>query len=180
VAVRPVAVPRGVDIAAAWSWRALVIAIAGYAIFRWSGYFSPVVIPVAIAALITALAVPAVDFLDRSGVPRGLAAALTVLLGLAAVSALFTLVGTQVRAQVDELRESVRTGLGQVQDWLREGPLDLSQTQVDRTLEQLQEAVSPGGTDSGVVNQVASVGSTVSQVFTGLLSHPVHGDLHAL
>jgi predicted PurR-regulated permease PerM len=167
VAVRPVAVPRGVDIAAAWSWRALVIAIAAYAIFRLVGYFSPVVIPVAIAALITALAVPAVDFLDRSGVPRGLAAALTVLLGLAAVSALFTLVGTQVRAQVDELRESVRTGLGQVQDWLREGPLDLSQTQVDRTLEQLQEAVSPGGTDSGVVNQVASVGSTVSQVFTG-------------
>jgi predicted PurR-regulated permease PerM len=167
VAVRPVAVPRGVDIAAAWSWRALVIAIAGYGLFRLVGYFSPVVIPVAIAALITALAVPAVDFLDRAGVPRGLASALTVLLGLTAVSALFTLVGTQVRAQVDELRASVRDGLGQVQEWLREGPLELSQTQVDRTIEQLQEAVSPGGTDSGVVNQVASVGSTVSQVFTG-------------
>lgn len=168
VPVRPVVVPRGVDIAAAWSWRALVIAVAAYGIFLLVGYFSPVVIPVAIAVLVTALAVPAVDLLDEAGVPRGLAAAITVVLGLAGLSALLTLVGTQVSAQLDELRVSVANGLDEVQVWLQEGPFQLSQRQLDAAIEQLQAAIGGGGEDGAVVDQVASVGSTVGHVFTGL------------
>jgi predicted PurR-regulated permease PerM len=167
VAVRPVTVPRGVDIAAAWSWRAVVIAIAGYGLYLLVGYFSAVVIPVAIAVLITALAVPAVDLMERIGLPRALAAALTVVLGLGLVSALLTLVGTQVSAQFDQLRESVRLGLDDVQDWLRDGPLQLSQGQVEQGIAQLQEAIAPGDENGGVVEQVATVGSTVGHVFTG-------------
>ena len=167
VAVRPVTVPRGVDIAAAWSWRAIVIAIAGYGLFLLVGYSSSVVIPVAIAVLITALAIPAVDLMERIGLPRALAAALTVLLGLGLVSALLTLVGTQVSAQFDQLRESVRLGLDDVQDWLRDGPLQLTQGQVEQGIAQLQEAIAPGDENGGVVEQVATVGSTVGHVFTG-------------
>jgi predicted PurR-regulated permease PerM len=167
VAVRPVTVPRGVDIAAAWSWRAVVIAIAGYGLYLLVGYFSAVVIPVAIAVLITALAVPAVDLMERIGVPRALAAALTVVIGLGLVSALLALVGTQVSAQFDQLRESVRLGLDDVQDWLRDGPLQLSQGQVEQGIAQLQEAIAPGDENGGVVEQVATVGSTVGHVFTG-------------
>jgi predicted PurR-regulated permease PerM len=166
VAVRPVAVPRGVDVAAAWSWRALVIAVAAYGLYLLVGHFSAVVIPVALSVLITALAVPAVDLLDRVGVPRGLAAALTVVVGLAAVSALLTLVGTQVSSQFGELRVSVGAGLGQVQTWLRDGPFHLSQGQVDSGIAQLQDAVAPAGDSGEVVDQVASVGSTVGHVFT--------------
>jgi predicted PurR-regulated permease PerM len=167
VAVRPVTVPRGVDIAAAWSWRAIVIAIAGYGLFLLVGYFSSVVIPVAIAVLITALAIPAVDLMERIGLPRALAAALTVLLGLGLVTALLTLVGTQVSAQFDQLRESVRLGLDDVQDWLRDGPLQLTQGQVEQGIVQLQDAIAPGDEAGGVVDQVATVGSTVGHVFTG-------------
>lgn len=168
VAVRPVSVPRGVDIAAAWSWRVLVLAAAGYLLYRLLGYFSPVVVPVSIAVLITALAVPAVDLLDRLGLPRGLAAAITVLLGLAAISALLTLVGTQVSAQFDELRVSVLEGLDEVQQWMQDGPFQLSQGQVNRGIDQLEAAIAPGDSpDENVVDQVASVGNTVSHVFTG-------------
>jgi predicted PurR-regulated permease PerM len=168
VAVRPVAVPRGVDIAAAWSWRVLVLAAAGYLLYRLVGYFSPVVIPVAIAVLITALAVPAVDVLDRLGLPRGLASAITVLLGLAAISALLTLVGTQVSGQFDELRGSVIEGLDEVQQWMQDGPFQLSQGQVNDGIDQLRTAIAPGdGSSEDVVDQVASVGNTVSHVFAG-------------
>nr|CAA9312717.1 MAG: FIG01121868: Possible membrane protein, Rv0205 [uncultured Nocardioidaceae bacterium] len=167
VAVRPVTVPRGVDIAAAWSWRVIVIAIAGYGLYLLVGYFSAVVIPVAIAVLITALAIPVVDLMERIGVPRALAAAITVVIGLGLVSALLALVGTQVSAQFDQLRESVRLGLDDVQDWLRDGPLQLSQGQVEQGIVQLQTAIAPGDENGGVVEQVATVGSTVGHVFTG-------------
>jgi predicted PurR-regulated permease PerM len=83
------------------------------------------------------------------------------------VSALLTLVGTQVSAQFDQLRESVRLGLDDVQDWLRDGPLQLSQGQVEQGIAQLQEAIAPGDENGGVVEQVATVGSTVGHVFTG-------------
>lgn len=165
MAVRPVAVPRGVDIAAAWSWRLLVLAVAAYGLYHLIGYLSPVVVPLAIATLITALAVPGVDLLHRIGLPRAIAAAIVVLVGLAAVSGLLTVVGTQIGQQINDLRVSVNAGLGQAQDWLREGPLQLSQAQLDTAIEQLQDAIARP--DANVADQVASVGTTVGHVFAG-------------
>lgn len=165
VAVRPVTVPRGVDIAAAWSWRLIVVAIAAYGLYLLVGYLSPVVVPVAIAILITALAVPGVDLLQRVGLPRGLAAALVVLVGLAAVGGLLTLVGTQIGQQFNDLRLQVNEGLSQTQEWLRDGPLQLSQNQLDEGIVQLQEAIA--APDTNVADRVASVGTTVGHVFAG-------------
>ena len=165
VAVRPVTVPRGVDIAAAWSWRLLVLAAAAYGLYVLVGYLSPVVVPLAIATLITALAVPGVDLLDRIGLPRGLSAAIVVLVGLAAVSGLLTLVGTQIGQQIDDLRVSVNEGLGQAQDWLRDGPFQLTQAQLDAGIEQLQDVIAQR--DTNVADQVATVGTTVGHVFAG-------------
>ncbi len=165
VAVRPVAVPRGVDIAAAWSWRLLVLAVAAYVVYHLIGYLSPVLVPLAIAILITALAVPGVDLLHRFGLPRGIAAAIVVLAGLTAIGGLLTVVGTQIGQQIDDLRVSVSEGLGQAQDWLREGPLQLSQAQLDTGIEQLQEVIARP--DANVADQVASVGTTVGHVFAG-------------
>lgn len=165
VAVRPVAVPRGVDTAVAWSWRLLVLAVVGYGLWTLIRYLSPVVVPVAIAILITALAVPLVDLLHRVGFPRGLAAAVVVVLGMVAVGGLLTLVGTQIGQQIEDLRVSVNEGLGQAQDWLREGPLQLSQAQLDTGIVQLQEAIARP--DANVADQVASVGTTVGHVFAG-------------
>ena len=66
------AVPYGVDLTAAWSWRLLVIAAAG-ALLGWLiGFFTVVVIPVVVALLITALVTPVVQWLVDVGVPMGL------------------------------------------------------------------------------------------------------------
>jgi predicted PurR-regulated permease PerM len=106
--------------------------------------------------------------LERLGLPRGLASAITVLVGLAAISALLTLVGTQVTAQFDELRVSVLEGLEEVQQWMQDGPFQLSQGQVNEGIDQLRNAIAPGnGGTEDVVDQVASVGNTVSHVFAG-------------
>ncbi|MCW2768209.1 MAG: hypothetical protein JWO11_4168, partial [Nocardioides sp.] len=54
-------VPWGVDLAAAWAWRFLVIVIAGYLIARVIAFFSVVALPLVVALLIAALVSPVVD-----------------------------------------------------------------------------------------------------------------------
>ena len=51
--------------------------------------------PVALATILAALLLPAVDFLDRRGAPRGGAVALVLLSGIAVVGGLLTFVVTQ-------------------------------------------------------------------------------------
>ena len=70
---------------AAWSWRLLVIAAAAWVLFDTLTTLGVVIVPVALALMLTALLVPAVDFLDRRGAPRGGAVALVLICGLAAV-----------------------------------------------------------------------------------------------
>src|SRR6476619_4021443 len=81
---------------AAWSWRLLVIiAAAAWALLNALTTLGVVMVPVALALMLTALLVPAVDFLDRHGAPRGGAAALVVICGLAAVGGILAFVITQ-------------------------------------------------------------------------------------
>src|SRR5690625_709926 len=123
-------VPIGVERAAAWGWRVLVIALASYVIYRVLSYFSDITVPVAVAVLLTALGMPFVDWLARARVPRVLATLLVLLLGVAVIVGILTLVGQQIAAQIDDLRSSVAGGVGKVQDWLRDGPLGLSDEQL--------------------------------------------------
>ena len=74
-----VAVPYPLRVAAAVSWRALAVLgmVVGYAMAAlWV-----VVIPVAVALLLTALLGPVVDWLGRHRMPRGLATGVVLLGG---------------------------------------------------------------------------------------------------
>ncbi|MGH3497022.1 MAG: AI-2E family transporter [Nocardioidaceae bacterium] len=159
-------VPWGVELVAGWSWRFLVTAGAVYVIFLLLRFFSEITIPLAIAVLITALASPGVDLLVRLKVPRGLAAGLTVIVGLAFVVGMLTLVGTQVSGQVDQLRKSVVDGLSQVQDWLKTGPLHLSDAQLASMIDQIKHTVETG--NSNLASTAAEIGTTLTHVLAGL------------
>ena len=69
---------------AAWAWRLLVIVLAVVVLLWVVRRLQVIVVPVALATMVAALMVPAVDWLDRRGAPRGGAVAL-VLLGGAAI-----------------------------------------------------------------------------------------------
>ena len=51
---------------AAWSWRLIVVGVVGWALLRFIGIISIVVIPLAIALLLSALLSPAVGWLLRA------------------------------------------------------------------------------------------------------------------
>ncbi|MCD9153762.1 AI-2E family transporter [Aeromicrobium duanguangcaii] len=160
-------IPIGVEIAAAWAWRLVLLGAAGYLLIRVLGYFSEVTVPIAIAALLAALTVGAVDWLARHGVPR-LAAALTVVLGLLlTVIGLIGVVGQQLSTQFDDLRDSVIQGIDQVQNWARTGPLDLSDRQLDNWIDRLEKAIS--SSDSAIFSQATEVGVQIGHFVAGFL-----------
>lgn len=160
-------VPWGLDLAAAWSWRVLVIGAAGYAIFWILGYFSVIALPLVISLLITALVSPLVNVMHRAGIPRGLASIAVVLGGLAAVAVLLTFVGQQVAGGASDLADSTVEGLGEIKKWLKDGPLNASDSQIDGYIEQIQEAISERSKDGEVLSQVTELGATLGHVVAG-------------
>jgi predicted PurR-regulated permease PerM len=125
------AVPYALRLCAAWTWRFLVLAAGGYVLVLLIGQLSQVLIPLAIALLLSALLAPAVGFLrTRWRMPASLATALVLVGGLLVVLGTLTLVITQFVDGVPALAEKAATGVGEIQRWLRDGPLDLSSRQL--------------------------------------------------
>ena len=159
-------VPWGLDLAAAWAWRLLIIAAAGYGIFWVIGYFAVITLPVAVALLITALVSPAVNALTRAGLPRGLASILMVLGGLAAIGLLLTFAGQQVATGAEDLADSTVEGLGKIRTWLQDGPLHASDSQIEHYIQSAQDAIQDQTSD-GALKSVGEIGSAVGHVFAG-------------
>ncbi|GAA4804547.1 AI-2E family transporter [Nocardioides caeni] len=165
--LRRAEVPFGLDLAAGWAWRLLVIAGAAYLLLWLIGYFSVVTIPIAIALLISALAAPFVHVLTRVGVPRGLAALLVVITGFVVVGALLTFAGQQVAAGASDLADSTVQGLQEIRDWLRDGPLHASDSQINDYIKSAQDMITERSRDGEIVTQVTEVGAALGHVVAG-------------
>jgi predicted PurR-regulated permease PerM len=160
-------VPYGVDLAAAWSWRILIIAAAAYLFGYLIAFFAVLVIPVVVAVLLTALVIPVVDWLERIGVRRGVASILVVVLTFASVGALLTFAGQQVAGGASDLADSTAAGFGEVTDWLKDGPLNLSQSEISNYLDKMQEGITNSLGKNGVLARVGEVGTAVSHILAG-------------
>ena len=160
-------VPYGVDLAAAWSWRILVIAAAAYLLGSLVAFFAVLVIPVVVALLLTALVIPLVDWLVRLGLPRGLASILVVVFLFASVGALLAFAGQQVAQGASDLADSTVAGLAEITDWLRDGPLNLTNSEISDYIDSAQEGLTESLGSDGVLARVGEVGTAVSHVLAG-------------
>lgn len=159
-------VPHGVRVATEWSWRFLVMAAAVVAIGFVLAELRSIVVPVAIAILLTALAIPVTDRLDRWGLHRGLAAAITLIGLLVVVLGLFTLVGQQIVAGFSDLSEQVSAGIEQIHDWLVEGPLQLTEEQITSYMDQAQTWLTENR--EAFTQGALQAGTTFGHVIAGL------------
>jgi predicted PurR-regulated permease PerM len=159
-------VPYGVDLAAAWAWRFIVISIAGLAILWLLQFFMVVVLPVVIALLIAALVSPVVSWLSRLGLPRSLASMLVVVGGIGVIVLMVTFVSNQVASGVGDLSKQVTDGIDQIREWLRTGPLHVTDSQISDGLDKAQEQVSTLSEDA--VGKVTEVSTAVGHVVAGL------------
>jgi putative heme transporter len=159
-------VPYGVDLAAAWAWRFIVISIAGLAILWLLQFFMVVVLPVTVALLITALVGPVVTWLMNLGLPRQLAALLVVVGLIGVIVLMVAFVSNQVLSGMGDLSKQVSDGIDQIRDWLRTGPLNVTDSQISEGLDKAQEQISALGEDA--VGKVAEVSTAVGHVVAGL------------
>jgi predicted PurR-regulated permease PerM len=162
---RPVDVPYGVRLAAEWTWRLAVIAVGLLGLLYLLAFFQLLVVPLAVAGLVSALLLPGVRLLERAGLPRAAAVALTLLAALALVVGLLVLVGTQVATGFGALRTQAGAGFAEVEQWLSTGPLGLSGSQVEAYVQAAREQLSANSEQ--LVQGALRFTTTAGHVLTG-------------
>ena len=153
--------------AAAWSWRLLIIAVAAWVLLQFLMRLGVVIVPAALALMLTALLVPAVDFLNRRGAPRGGAVALVLICGLALVGSILAFVITQFADGLPDLADQVTRSIDSARHWLISGPLHLRPDQINhfgdtaiQTIRDHQQELTSGA---------LSTAGTVTEIVTGAL-----------
>ncbi|MFV9635077.1 AI-2E family transporter [Mycobacterium neumannii] len=150
---------------AAWSWRLLVILAAVVALLWVFKRLEIIVVPVALATILAALLMPAVDFLDRRGAPRAGAVALMLLSGFAVVGGIMSFVVTQFIEGAPELTQQVSRSIDGMRNWLIDGPLHLSRDQIDNAGNAAIEALQ--NNQERVTTGALSTAGTVTEIVTG-------------
>ncbi len=157
-------VPYGVDLAAAWAWRFLVIVLAGFIVAKALGFLIVVVMPVFIALFIAAFVTPIVTLLIRV-MPRKVASLVVVVGVVGAIALMLTFATQQVVDGADDLSKQVVSGLDEIRRWLKDGPLNASDQQIDDAIQGMQDAVSTGSEE--VVSTLTEVGTVITHVVAG-------------
>jgi predicted PurR-regulated permease PerM len=131
-------IPRILRLAAAWSWR-LILVLFGFGAVIWVlAQLHQVVIPIAIAMLLSALLSPAVQWLRRRGMHRSLSSAIVLIGGVLLVAGTLTLVITEFVTNYSDLAASTQKGLDRIQRWLKGGFFHLSDKQLNDLLNTVQ------------------------------------------
>lgn len=153
--------------AAAWSWRLLAILAALLALVWLIERLKVIVVPIALAVILTALLLPAVDWLDRRGAPRGAAVALILLTGIAIFGGLMTFVVSQFVSGLPSLTEQVTRSIDNATHWLINGPLHLSRAQIDSAGDRVIESLR--NNQEKLTSGALSTAATVTEIVTGAL-----------
>jgi predicted PurR-regulated permease PerM len=159
------AVPYGLRVGAAVFGRMLIVA-AGLALIGYVAVkLAAVLVPVAVALLLAGLLAPTVSWLAGKKVPRGLAAAVVLLAGLAVVGGVVTFVVITVTAGMPDLMDQILRTVDELRTWLRTGPLHVSQGQLDGMFDQLTTTLSENqaAIASGALSTAVTVGELVTE-----------------
>ena len=153
--------------AAAWCWRLLVILAAILALLWLVQKLAVILVPVALAVMVTALMVPAVDWLDRRGAPRGGAVALVLLSGFAVFGGIMTFVVSQFISGLPSLTEQVTRSIDNATEWLIEGPAHLSHEQIEKAGDAAVKALRDN--QEKLTTGALSTAASLAEIVTGAL-----------
>jgi predicted PurR-regulated permease PerM len=160
-------VPTGLRVSGALAWRFIMIIAALYVLIWLAGYFSHLVVPIAIALLLAALMAPGVERLVKWGVPRGLSAALVMIAGIAVLGGLLTFVIIQFIDGLPDLQQRVSDSLDQIRKWLNDGPLHIDQTQITDFINNIIDTIQEN--QAAITEGAITTATTIGEILTGLL-----------
>ncbi|WAL97601.1 AI-2E family transporter [Streptomyces sp. Je 1-369] len=170
IAARPEpvdAVPWGMRVAAEAGWRLLVLAGTLWVLMKVISAVQLVVLAFVAALLITALLQPTVARLRNLGLPRGLATAVTAILGFVIMGLVGWFVVWQVMENADELSRQVQDGIEDLRKWLLNSPFHVTEDQINDIAKSLRDAV---GANTEELTSAGLEGVTVIvETLTGIL-----------
>jgi len=149
------------------SWRLLVVVAAIALVFYATSRVQLLLIAVFIGLVFTAVLRPVVEFLNRF-IPRGLATALSMLLGILVLAGMLTYVGVSVAGQWVNLSNQFGSGIGDIKNFLTDGPLPFAITndQINQWITDGQTWLTEHGGE--LAGQVAAGAGSVVEVFAAL------------
>ncbi|WP_051297936.1 AI-2E family transporter [Brevibacterium album] len=163
-------------LAAAWSWRGLVVlAAVGVALWLLS-QITMVLIPALVALLIAALLTPLNSFLQKHRWPRGLSTAAVFLGFIVLVVGILTLVGQQIVVGFQDLSDQVVAGFLAISDWLNSNPFGIDSSliseQVDAAIDQGVQYLEDNASNlaGGAAGAVTSVGTFLTGLVLALFT----------
>ncbi|MEO7350052.1 MAG: AI-2E family transporter [Terrimesophilobacter sp.] len=161
------AVPVGMRIAGAWSWRILalagVIALLIYLVIQ----LRLIVVPFLVAILLAALLVPFVQWLQRHRWPKWLAVMVAEVGLIGVISGLVYLIVTQVIRGFPDIRDRSVVFFDGLKGFLLDSPLHLTDAQISDYLAHAWESFRQ---DSNLlVSGALSAGSSFGHVLAGIL-----------
>jgi predicted PurR-regulated permease PerM len=142
-------VPETLQTAAGFTWRILVL-LAGFAVIVIVlGRIFPVIFALFMALLVTAWTSPVMNLLNKY-LPKVVAMILALVLIISAIAAILTVVVLSTISESSKLVTSLKSGLQEIEEWLKTGPLGMT-----------DEAVG------SLLTQAESWGSTAAKGFLG-------------
>jgi predicted PurR-regulated permease PerM len=164
------AVPYGVQVASAWSWRILVIAGVLALLIFLIIQLRYVVVPFLVAVLLAALLVPFSEWLQRHRWPKWLAIALSMLLTIGVIAGLVTLVVQQIRRELPEAQERSIAAYQQFLAWLETSPFQINEADINSYLAQLWKSIQDGGLWSGALEVAGDAGHVLAGILLALFA----------
>lgn len=127
------------------------------------------VIPVLIAAILAAALSPLVRLFRRWGWPRALATWAALLAGLGTLGVVLWLVGRGIRDEWPTLVEEAGRGLTELERYLTQGPLGITEEQIATARDSLTEALSSDQVQSGAITGATAAAEGVAGLLLGVV-----------
>lgn len=167
------AVTWQVRVAAAWTWRLLVIGLGIYIFVRILGRVELVALSFVLALFLTAVLHPIEKGLRRllPG-PQSLPAALALLAGVAALVGIGWFVVWQISTHSSELGDQITSFVDKTRSWLRTGPLHLKSSDIDKITTNITNTIKThqGQILSGAIATVRTAAEVFGAILLILLS----------
>lgn len=146
-----------------WGLRIIVIAAAAWVIGWIIGHSWMVLYPVSLALILATVLAPPVVWLRARSVPTALAAAMVMLSFIGVVVGIVAILTPQVADKSGEVAAGATDGLQKIRDWVTGEPLNLSDGQITRAIEAVQEKVasSASAISSGVFSTIGTATSVI-------------------
>lgn len=165
---RAVVIDEGFATLQRWGLRVIVVAAAAWVIGWGIGHTWTVLYPVSLALIVATVLCPPVTWLRKKGWPSGVASAAVVLGFIGILVGVIAILTPQVAGQSGEVAKGASDGLQQVRDWLIDGPLGLSNGQIDRAIMGLQDKIQSSASTIGA-GVFSTIGAATSAIVNLIL-----------